>query len=317
MSTSSPAHAPSAPEQDVSGGFAAWVASARAAEARHEPIASLAWPEGTRIAVNFTADFDAMLFRRALNEPAMQKAKGEFGGRVGIWRLLELFGAHAVRATFFTPGRICELYPDALRQAAAAGHELADHMWEHLTPREARWQVDHIRRTADALERISGRRPVGTRSYYEQGHLAEAGYLYNSADAASRLPYYLAHAPGSAPLLQLPFHYALDDAQFYNFGWLMSEPNAQRLSDPERVTEMWWNAFMDEYETGCGYLNFCLHPFISGRALRIELLDRLIARMRSLPGVWFPTCAEVAHHCLQHFPPTRCGQGATAAATGA
>jgi hypothetical protein len=35
-----------------------------------------------RIAVNFTADFDAMLLRRLFNEPPMQLAKGEFGGRV-------------------------------------------------------------------------------------------------------------------------------------------------------------------------------------------------------------------------------------------
>jgi len=32
-----------------------------------------------------------MLLRRLLNEPPMQLAKGGFGGRVGIWRLVELF----------------------------------------------------------------------------------------------------------------------------------------------------------------------------------------------------------------------------------
>ena len=37
-----------------------------------------------------------------------------------------------------------------------------------------------------------------------------------------------------------------------------------------------------------------MHPFQSGRALRIAMLDRLIARMKSLPGVWFPTCEQVA-----------------------
>jgi peptidoglycan/xylan/chitin deacetylase (PgdA/CDA1 family) len=37
----------------------------------------------------------------------MQLAKGEFGGRVGIWRLLELFASHGIHATIFTPGRIC------------------------------------------------------------------------------------------------------------------------------------------------------------------------------------------------------------------
>src|SRR5688572_1932112 len=106
-------------------------AAARAYTARHQRIDNLTWPNGARIAVNFTADFDAMLLRRLNNEPAMQLAKGEFGGRVGIWRLIELFDSHRIKATVFTVGRICELYPKALRAAVRSGHELADHMWEH------------------------------------------------------------------------------------------------------------------------------------------------------------------------------------------
>jgi hypothetical protein len=58
--------------------------AADAYAARHQFIPDLTWPEGVRIAVNFTCDFDAMLLRRLLNEPPMQLAKGEFGGRVGI-----------------------------------------------------------------------------------------------------------------------------------------------------------------------------------------------------------------------------------------
>src|SRR5215510_14420580 len=64
--------------------------------ARHQFIPDLTWPEGVRIAVNYTCDFDAMLLRRLLDEPPMQLAKGEFGGRVGVWRLVELFDAHGV-----------------------------------------------------------------------------------------------------------------------------------------------------------------------------------------------------------------------------
>jgi peptidoglycan/xylan/chitin deacetylase (PgdA/CDA1 family) len=95
---------------------------AQAYDARHQFISSIAWPGGARIAVNLTVDFDAMLLRRLMNEPPMQLAKGEFGGRVGIWRLLELFESHNVKATIFTPGRICELYPQAMRAAARGGH---------------------------------------------------------------------------------------------------------------------------------------------------------------------------------------------------
>ena len=59
-----------------------------------------------------------------------------------------------------------------------------------------------------------------------------------------------------------------------------------------------------QYRQG-GYLNICLHPFVSGRALRVAMLDRLIARMKTLPGVWFATCEEVARHCLDKHPARR------------
>src|SRR5689334_7905112 len=81
-------------------------AAAESYGARHVHLEHFAYPPGTRMAVNLTVDFDAMLLRRASNEPPMQLAKGEFGGRVGIWRLLELFASHGLHATIFTPGRI-------------------------------------------------------------------------------------------------------------------------------------------------------------------------------------------------------------------
>src|SRR2546429_4568921 len=145
--------------------------AANAYAARHQFIEDLAWPEGVRIAVNFTCDFDAMLLRRLLNEPPMQLAKGEFGGRVGIWRLVELFDAHGVKATIFTPRRICELYPHALRAAVESGHEIADHMWEHRVPKEPALEEDHLGKTVAAIERVAGRRPVRTRSSHSPGLL--------------------------------------------------------------------------------------------------------------------------------------------------
>src|SRR5215831_9523418 len=110
-------------DQDI----AALKAKALDYSARHQVIEQCRWPTGVRLAVNFTADFDAMLLRRLLNEPPLQLAKGEFGGRVGIWRLIELFDSHDIKATIFTPGRICELYPQAVKAAARSGHEIADH----------------------------------------------------------------------------------------------------------------------------------------------------------------------------------------------
>ena len=268
--------------------------------ASQERIPKLLYPAGIRIAVNFTADFDAMLLRRLMNEPPGQRAKGEFGGRVGIWRLIELFNDHKVGATIFTPGRICELYPQAVREAARSGHEVADHMWEHRVPREPELERDHLLKTAAALERLTGQRPVGTRSNHTVRLLHEQGFIYSSEGCADHLPHYVRDA--GACLLNIPFHFAIDDAMFFSFAWMGSGNAAQRVTDPDRVLDLWWDAFMHQYREG-GYLNVCLHPFVSGRALRIAMLDRLIARMKTLPGVWFPTCEQFARHVIATTPP--------------
>ncbi|GAA3544077.1 polysaccharide deacetylase [Amycolatopsis ultiminotia] len=262
---------------------------------RHQVVTAPRWPGGARIAVNFTADFDAMLLRRLLDEPPMQRAKGEFGGRVGIWRLLELFDGHGIKTTLFVPGRISQLYPDAVRAWARSGHEIADHMWEHRVPADPQVERTHLLRSTEALEQLSGRRPIGTRSWHSPELLAELGYRYNSHDAADHRPYFTTH--DGFRLVNLPFHYAFDDAQFFSFAWLDTDNAAQRIADPERVLELWWDAFRQQYRHG-GYLNLCLHPFLSGRAMRIAMLDRLISRMKQLPGVWFTGCEDVTQHCL-------------------
>lgn len=281
---------------------AALAAAERADRATYTRIGPVTWPGGHRMAVNFTADFDAMLLRRLNEEPAEQLAKGEFGGRVGIWRLIELFDAHDVKATIFTPGRICELYPAAVKAAALSGHEVADHMWEHRVPSEPALERDHLTKATAALTALTGKRPVGSRSWHTAEALTEHGYIYRSHSSDAHGPTWSHDASGRHRLVELPFHYAIDDAMFFSFAWYKSATNEQRLSDPDRVLEMWWAAFEQQYRAG-GYLNICLHPFVSGRALRIAMLEELITRMRGLPGVWFATCEDVARHVIATTSP--------------
>lgn len=269
--------------------------------ARHIAIRDFAYPDGVRMAVNFTLDFDAMLLRRLWNEPALQRAKGEFGGRVGIWRLIDLFSTYDVKATVFTPGRICELYPKALRHAVAGGHELADHMWEHQVPADPRLEEDHLRKAVAALSAVSKLPVKGTRSSHTPALLRRLGIFYNSFTSARTMPFYELDAEGGNVLLQLPFHYALDDAMYFSFGWMGTPNAAQRLYDADTVLEIWWKAVLQQYRVG-GYINFLLHPFVSGHALRVDMLEKLIQRIKALPGVWFPTCAELAEYCLDAHP---------------
>lgn len=59
---------------------------------RIKAIPGFVFPGGVKVIINFTVDFDAMIFRKFLREPKLWCAQGEFGGRTGLWRLLDVFG---------------------------------------------------------------------------------------------------------------------------------------------------------------------------------------------------------------------------------
>ena len=214
---------------------------------------------------------------------------------------MEMFDEEDVKVTLFTPGRICELYPDVLHHVVARGHELADHMWEHEVYPDPAIEDAHLSRTLAALSSIAGKPVTGTRSSHTPGLLTSKGVVYNSFTSASYMPFYELDAGGENAILQLPFHYALDDAMFFSFGWLDTPNQAQRVMDVDEVFEIWWDAFEQQYRQG-GYVNFLLHPFVSGHAMRVDMIQRLIQRMKTLPGVWFPTCDDLAQHVLAQHP---------------
>ena len=266
-------------------------------------IEKFEYPDGIRLAINFTIDFDAQLNRRLKNEPVMELTQGEFGGRVGIWRLMDLFSRQGIKVTIFTPGRICELYPETLKEAVKRGHEVANHMWEHRIPSEIELEKDHLHKATRAIENLCGRKPVGTRSGHKISLLRDERYLYTSNDGVDDIPYYVPEdRRRQGYMLNLPFHYILDDAMYYHFGWYGSGNAGQRLEDPSKVYDIWLSAFRQLYKMG-RYMNILVHDFVSGRSMRIAMLERLIVEMKRSPGLWFPTCEELAGYCLNRFPP--------------
>lgn len=265
-------------------------------------IQDFEYPHGMRMCINFTINFDAQLLRVVKNEPIMEVTRGEFGGRVGIWRLIDLFDRHRIRITIFVPGQISELYPRALREAAVHGHLLENLTWDKTIPDDLDVEEEHIRKATLALEKISGRRPVGTRSGHKLSLLKNEGYFYTSSTAVpDDMPGYISDDQGETYMLCLPSHHILNDAMHFSFGWFGSGNAGNRLAEPSKVYEIWLSAFRQFYRMG-GYMNFIFHDFEMGRSSRIAMLDRLITEMKRWPGVWFATCEEFAQYCLDRFP---------------
>ncbi|MEO1266886.1 MAG: polysaccharide deacetylase family protein [Myxococcota bacterium] len=121
---------------------------------------------------------------------------------VALERFLDLFNALNIRATFFCIGRDLENpgYAELLRQASAAGHELASHSHNHLYNLREQSSTtihDEIRRTGALLTRLSGQPTVGFRTpgYNVSAaivqELSRQGYLYDSSMFPCP-PYYMA-----------------------------------------------------------------------------------------------------------------------------
>jgi hypothetical protein len=94
---------------------------------------------------------------------------------------------------------------------------------------------------------------------------------------------------GQGPLTEVPVQWLLDDAPLFRH--VYGATNA--IADPGRVLQMWSKEFAAMHaENGCFVLT--CHPFVSGRASRIVLLEHLVTYMRRSRGVWFTTGEEVA-----------------------
>ena len=106
--------------------------------------------------------------------------------------LLDQLAQRAVLATFFVVGEIARHNPGLVRAIAEAGHEVASHSWNHqrvhhFTP--ATFRAD-VRRSADALEQVTGEAVVGFRAptfsivrqtLWAIDVLAELGLRYDSS----------------------------------------------------------------------------------------------------------------------------------------
>ena len=122
------------------------------------------WPQGYTSAAMISVNLDAEFYGRIFY-PGIDVSEGDIqrlgwtGMEYGLPHLLDCFREHGVKGTFFIPGRVAELYPDAVRAIADAGHELGCHGYEHeilahFTPEE---QLELLKKAKAAIEKAAGR----------------------------------------------------------------------------------------------------------------------------------------------------------------
>ena len=260
-----------------------------------------AWPGGARVAVALSFDMDSETgFLRSGQTSPQPLSRGEYGPRVGVPRILALMEKHSVPVSFFIPAVSGQLHPDAVDAILKSPlkHEIGVHGWVHeritdLSPDEERTLT---RRAFDYWTKRLGHKPVGIRTPswdFTGATLAiirELGFEYDSSLMGDDRPYEIVAEGKPTGLIELPVEWILDDFTYYSYDRASSAYH--RIGDQD-VYEIYRAEFDKAYEERTMFL-LTMHPLVSGHRSRFAALEKLVAYMKSRPGVWFATHEQVA-----------------------
>jgi len=278
-----------------------------------------AWPEDARLALSFVVNIEegaelSLTSGDARNESTYEireEVEGHpdpcmethfaYGARAGLWRILDLFEAFGVQATFSSCGRAIAATPALAAEPASRGHEVSAHGWRwerHAGMAEATERAV-IARTVAAIADAAGTRPVGwhTRSAASVNTrrllVEEGGFLYDSDAYDDDLPRIVEVA--GRPHVILPYAFDTNDMRFSPGGGFVQAEDFGRYC----INAFDW--LMREGAKAPRMMSVGLHLRIIGRPGRMRGLEMLLEHVARTPGVWVARRADIARHWRDRF----------------
>ncbi|MCB1228929.1 MAG: polysaccharide deacetylase [Verrucomicrobiae bacterium] len=266
------------------------------------------WPEGKRCAVMLCFDVDgettALSEDLELKNRVTTMSQCAYGPRVGVPRLLGLLDHLEVPATFFIPTWIVENHPRMAEAVAAAGHEIGahGHLHEKLATLSPEEEEAVLVKSLGIFEAQLGRKPIGYRAPWFEINpgttdlLVKYGFSYNASMMNDDAPFQ--HENG---LVEIPGQWMLEDWEQFAFN---ADPAWGFIpEDCDKVFRLWWREFEAMRDYGCCFV-LTLHPWLSGRPSRVQLLERLVSGIMETDDAWIATGSQIADW-VRSYPEVR------------
>ena len=282
-----------------------------------------AWPGGARIALQIVLNYEeggenCVLHGDASSETFLSEIMGakarqesrhmsmesvyEYGTRVGVWRLRNLFTAHKVPITVFAVGMAVERYADPVTALAEDGHEICSHgyRWIDYQDIDEETERKHLSMAVAAIEKATGQRPLGwytgrTSPNTRRLVVEDGGFVYDADDYSDELPFWN-HQFGR-PHLVVPYTLDANDMRFATpQGFNSGDQFFSYLKDS-------FDVLRAEGAAAPRMMSVGLHCRLAGRPGRFAALERFIRYARSFDDVWWCRRIDVARHWHEHHPP--------------
>jgi peptidoglycan/xylan/chitin deacetylase (PgdA/CDA1 family) len=265
------------------------------------------WPNGARLAAYVAVNLEQFPFGEGLGpelnprqpEPdVVNHSWRDWGNRVGVWRLLELFDAHAVPCAALANAALYDHCPQVLAAFRRRGDEIVGH---GRTNAERQSEMDEpaeramIEEVTARIARAEGRPPAGwlgpwvSETRVTPDLLEEAGYRYLLDWGHDDQPVWLRTRSGGR-ILSVPYPRPTNDLPL--------------MHGAKAAPSVWADILIDQFDEMLEQsrrqplvFNLSLHPYLTGHAFRLRQLRRVVERIAGArERIWLTRPGEIAAH---------------------
>jgi allantoinase len=268
------------------------------------------WPNGKRLAVYFALNIEHFSFGEGLGHtptnPGTQPdvrnySWRDYGLRVGIWRIFDLFAEFGLPACHLMNTSIYDYAPQVPQRIRERGDEFIGH--GHTNSEEQGSlsedkEFELINKVTKTFQKHEGKGPGGwmgpwiSESPHTPDLLKEAGYTFLMDWSADDQPFWMSTKSG--PLLSIPYHIEIND----------SPAQLTRRHSADEFTRIVTAHFDEQLRQSVNQplvFSLALHTFVVGQPYRLAgLRDILshITRHVDVDRVWFTRPGEVYEHII-------------------
>lgn len=264
------------------------------------------WPEGRRLAVYIAVNIEHFPFGEGMGVP-LAPAQPEpdvvnftwrdYGNRIGVWRLLEMFDELKLPAAALANSEIYEHAPQVMAAFRKRGDEVVGHGRTNAERQGQMSEADERRLILEATEMLTrqeGKKPAGwmgpwvSESRKTPDLLQEAGYQYLMDWGHDDQPVWLKTRGGR--ILSIPYPKPTNDLPAMHGHSAAPSDWADMLID-------YFDEMLHQSRHHALVCCLSLHPFLAGFPGRLRQLRRALEHMTAhRDRVWFTHPGAIARH---------------------
>jgi len=280
------------------------------------------WPNNAKIALQFVLNYEegaescilhgdvaSEVFLSEMSNPTAFKARHksmeslyEYGSRVGVWRILDLFKSFDIPVTIFAVAMAVARNPKLAEHLAREDYDICSHGYRWLSYQNISKEIEqeHLYKSIEILEKMIGKRPLGWYTGRDSVNtrdivINEGGFLYDSDAYNDDLPYFVEGKTKQSEHLVIPYTLDVNDMQFSSpQGFTNGDQFFTYLKDS-------FDALYLEGQTTPKMMSIGMHARILGKPGKIMAMRRFLEYVKTFDDVWYCSRLDMANHWIKNF----------------